>query len=83
MLSDIKEKWGKIRSIGGMTPSPEKEAATKKWFEEGEFKEWLIKLENSLPEQVGEHTFSNTSLHTTSLTSSLTHRRHTSQQPFN
>lgn len=51
-LSDIKEKWGKIRAIGGMAPSVEKEAATKKWFEEGEFKEWLVKLENSLPEEV-------------------------------
>lgn len=52
MALDIKEKWGKIRSIGGMSPSPEKDAATKKWFEEGEFKDWLIKLEKSLPEQV-------------------------------
>jgi hypothetical protein len=45
---DIKEKWGKIRTIGGMEPSPEKEAATKKWFdpEAGEFKDWLVKLEN-------------------------------------
>lgn len=32
-----------------MLPSPEKDAATKKWFEEGEFEEWLVKLENSLP----------------------------------
>ena len=49
---DIKEKWGKIRSIGGMSPSKEKDAATSKWFEEGEFKDWLVKLENSLPKQV-------------------------------
>ena len=49
---DIKEKWGKIRAIGGMAPSAEKEAATKKWFEEGEFKNWLVKLESSLPEEV-------------------------------
>lgn len=52
MAPDIKEKWGKIRSIGGMSPSPEKDAATRKWFEEGEFKDWLVKLEKSLPEQV-------------------------------
>jgi hypothetical protein len=52
MISDIKEKWGKIRSIGGMSPSKEKDAATSKWFEEGEFKDWLVKLENSLPKQV-------------------------------
>ena len=52
MPLDIKEKWGKIRSIGGMSPSKEKDAATNKWFEEGEFKDWLVKLENSLPQQV-------------------------------
>lgn len=50
-VRDIKEKWGKIRSIGGMGPSPEKDVAMKKWFEEGEFKEWLTKLEKSLPPQ--------------------------------
>ena len=38
--------------MGGMAPNPEKDAATKKWFEEGEFKDWLMKLEGSLPEQV-------------------------------
>ena len=35
-----------------MKPSAEKDLATKKWFEEGEFKEWLVKLENSLPPEV-------------------------------
>ncbi len=48
-VRDIKDKWGKIRAIGGMGPSPEKDVAMKKWFEEGEFKEWLTKLEKSLP----------------------------------
>ena len=56
MTSDIKEKWGKIRSIGGMSPSKEKDAATNKWFEEGEFKDWLVKLEESLPQQVSYRT---------------------------
>ena len=48
-IRDIKEKWSKIRSIGGMGPNAEKDLAMKKWFEEGEFKEWLSKLEKSLP----------------------------------
>ena len=50
-VRDIKEKWGKIRAIGGMMnkQSEEKEAAMKKWFEEGELADWLKKLELSLP----------------------------------
>lgn len=49
-VRDIKEKWGKIRMMGGMgaPTTPEKEAATKKWFE-SELGEWLVKLEKSLP----------------------------------
>ena len=46
---DIKDRWGKIRSIGGMGPNDEKTAAIKKWYEEGELAEWLGKLERSLP----------------------------------
>lgn len=46
---DIKEKWGKIRMIGGMGSNAEKDAAMKKWFADGEYKEWLTKLERSLP----------------------------------
>ena len=87
-IADIKEKWGKIRSIAGMKPSAEKDLATKKWFEEGEFKEWLVKLENSLPPEVPFditenrkwrwtlwRTFCDSSvlLHTPSLTSVLSH----------
>jgi hypothetical protein len=48
-VRDIKEKWGKIRFTGGFGPNPEKDAAIKKWFEEGELTEWLVKLEKSLP----------------------------------
>ena len=48
-VRDIKEKWGKIRFMGGFGPNPEKDAAMKKWFDEGELTEWLIKLEKSLP----------------------------------
>jgi hypothetical protein len=44
-VRDIKEKYGKIRSLQG----PEKDAAMKKWFEEGELVDWLDKLEKSLP----------------------------------
>ena len=29
--------------------SPEKDLAMKKWYEEGELTEWLVKLEKSLP----------------------------------
>ena len=49
-VRDIKEKWGKIRMMGGMgaPPTPEKEAAIKKWFD-NELAEWLVKLEKSLP----------------------------------
>ena len=52
-VKDIKEKWGKIRMTGGMAPSPEKEAATAKWFG-GELSEWLGKLERSLPVNINE-----------------------------
>lgn len=49
-VRDIKDKWSKIRAIGGMMKqSEEKDAAIKKWFEEGELAEWLKKLELSLP----------------------------------
>lgn len=49
-VRDIKDKWGKIRTIGGMgKQSDEKDAAIKKWFEEGELADWLRKLELSLP----------------------------------
>jgi len=50
-VRDIKDKWSKIRAIGGMMnkQSDEKDAAMKKWFEEGELAEWLKKLELSLP----------------------------------
>eukprot|EP01040_Poterioochromonas_malhamensis_P014121 gene14121-15614_t len=44
-IRDIKEKYGKIR---WSPDGPEKVAATSKWFNE-ELKEWLIKLEKSLP----------------------------------
>eukprot|EP01040_Poterioochromonas_malhamensis_P014122 gene14122-15615_t len=44
-IRDIKEKWSKIRYS---PDGPEKVAATSKWFNE-ELKEWLIKLEKSLP----------------------------------
>ncbi len=44
-VRDIKDKWSKIR----FSPDgPEKEAAIAKWFGE-ELKEWLEKLERSLP----------------------------------
>jgi glutathione S-transferase len=45
---DIKDAYSKIRWMGGMGPSPEKEAAMKKWYET-ELAEWLVKLEKSLP----------------------------------
>lgn len=48
-VRDIKDKWGKIRFLGGMGPSPEKEQAIEKWFNGGELAEWLLKLERSLP----------------------------------
>lgn len=47
-IRDIREKWGKIRSIGGMGANPEKDAAMKKFYEEGELKELLEKLDKSL-----------------------------------
>jgi glutathione S-transferase len=48
-VRDIKEKWGKIRFMGGMSaaPNPEKDAAIAKWFDE-DLGEWLRKLEKSL-----------------------------------
>eukprot|EP01036_Dinobryon_divergens_P022639 gene22639-30917_t len=48
-VRDIKDKWGKIRMLGGFGSSPEKEAAISKWFNGGELAEWLSKLEKSLP----------------------------------
>ena len=51
-IRDIKDKWSKIRMIGGFESNPEKEKAIDKWFVGGEFAEWLTKLENSLPEQI-------------------------------
>lgn len=50
-VRDIEDKWQKIRTVGGMAPNDEKAAAIKKWYEEGELKEWLLKLELSLPKQ--------------------------------
>lgn len=44
-IRDIKDKWSKIR---WSPDGPEKEAAIAKWFSE-ELKEWLVKLERSLP----------------------------------
>ena len=48
-VRDIKDKWQKIKATGGMAPSPEKDVAMKKFIEEGELKEWFVKLEKSLP----------------------------------
>jgi glutathione S-transferase len=48
-VRDIKEKWGKIRMAGGMGTNPEKDKAIEEWFAGGEFAEWLLKLEKSLP----------------------------------
>jgi len=49
-VRDIKDRFSKIRAIGGMAPNEEKTAAIKKWFEaKGEYHEWLSKLQNSLP----------------------------------
>lgn len=48
-IRDCKDRYGKVRAIGGMGPNPEKEAATKKFFEAGgEWEQWLGKLEKSL-----------------------------------
>ena len=48
-VRDVKDRFSKVRSIGGMGPNPEKEAATKKFFEAGgEWEQWLGKLEKSL-----------------------------------
>ena len=48
-IRDIKDKWGKIRMTGGIGSNKEKEEAIKKFYE-SELKEWLEKLEKSLPE---------------------------------
>mmetsp|Transcript_21343 Transcript_21343/g.29361 ORF Transcript_21343/g.29361 Transcript_21343/m.29361 type:complete len:246 (-) Transcript_21343:46-783(-) len=53
-VRDIKDKWGKIRMMGGFGNSPEKEAAMSKWFNGGELSEWLVKLEKSLPNSSSE-----------------------------
>jgi glutathione S-transferase len=52
-IRDIRDKWGKVRMIGGMGSNPEKEAAIKKFYE-SELSEWLEKLENSLPKSDSE-----------------------------
>jgi hypothetical protein len=57
-VRDIKEKWGKIKFIGGRGPNAEKTAAMDAWFSAcdgeriGEFATWLGKLEASLPSPV-------------------------------
>jgi glutathione S-transferase len=48
-VRDVKEKWGKIRMQGGMGTNPEKDKLMEGWFAGGEFSEWLLKLEKSLP----------------------------------
>ena len=49
-VRDIKDKWGKIRAIGGMQPNQEKDAATAKFLQpDGEYETFLRKLENALP----------------------------------
>lgn len=50
-VRDIKDKWGKVRSIGGMGSSKEKDEATKLFFtpDSGEYHLFLDKLEKSLP----------------------------------
>ena len=48
-VRDIKDRWGKIRMMGGFGTNPEKEKAIAKWFKEGEYADWLVKLEKSLP----------------------------------
>ena len=50
-VRDIKDRWGKIRSIGGMGPSKEKDEATTKFLDDndGEYLQFLRKLEQSLP----------------------------------
>ena len=49
-VRDIKERYGKVRAIGGMGPNAEKTAATAKFFESGgDYEVWLGKLEKSLP----------------------------------
>jgi len=48
-IRDIRDKWGKVRMTGGQGTSPEKEEAIKKFYET-ELKDWLEKLEKSLPD---------------------------------
>ena len=49
-VRDIKDKWGKIRNIGGMAPNAEKDEATAKFLSaDGEYFQFLGKLERSLP----------------------------------
>lgn len=48
-IRDIRDKFGKIRMTGGMSDNQEKETALTKWYREGEMKDWIVKLEQSLP----------------------------------
>lgn len=50
-VRDIKDKWGKVRNIGGMAPNAEKDEATAKFLSaDGEYFQFLGKLERSLPQ---------------------------------
>jgi len=53
-VRDILDKWGKIRSTGGFGPNEEKEKLIQQWFGassngKGDYADWLLKLEKSLP----------------------------------
>lgn len=48
-VRDIKDKFGKIRMLGGFGSNPEKDKAMEAWFAGGELAGWLQKLEKSLP----------------------------------
>ena len=48
-VRDIKDRFVKVVSEAGKIRSPERTAATKKWLTDGEYSQWLAKLEASLP----------------------------------
>ena len=55
-IRDIRDKWGKVRMTGGPGNTPEKDEAIKKFYE-SELKDWLEKLEKSLPSENNENDY--------------------------
>ena len=48
-VRDIKDRFVKVISEAGKMRSPERNAAMKKWLSDGEYAQWLSRLEASLP----------------------------------